>query len=139
MDLGSNDIMLEGASLLFRALRTHGSLSVLTIANHDRLHRNRIGLQACEDLREMLMKNKIISSLNIADNRIGNEGLNVIAPALDEDCTLIIFNLQNNDLEGMPVVSGLYNYLRTTRNLIELNLGSNKIGDAALTKLSEVF
>ena len=139
MDLGSNDIMLEGAGLLFRTLRTHGSLSVLTIANHDRLHRNRIGLQACEDLREMLLTNKIISSLNIADNRIGNEGLGVIAPALNEHCTLVILNLQNNDLEGMPVVSGLSKYLKKTRNLVELNLGSNKIGDAALTKLSEVF
>lgn len=139
MDLGSNDIMLEGASLLFRALWTHGSLSVLTIANHDRLHRNRIGLQACEDLKEMLMKNRIISSLNIADNRIGNEGLHVISPALDEHCTLVTLNMQNNDLEGLPIVSGLSKYLKTTRNLIELNLGSNKIGDAALTKLGEVF
>ena len=41
----------------------------------------------------MLMKNKIISSLNIADNRIGNEGLSVIAPALNEHCTLIMLNL----------------------------------------------
>ena len=39
----------------------------------------------------------------------------------------------------MPIVASLFTYLRTTRNLIELNLGSNKLGDAALTKLSEVF
>lgn len=71
--------MIEGASLLFRLLKNHPSLSVLTIANHDRLHRNRIGINACHDLRDFLAANKVISSLNIADNRIGNDGLGVVA------------------------------------------------------------
>lgn len=75
LDIGSNDILIEGASLLFRSLKSHPSLSCLTIANHDRLLRNRIGVAACHDLRDFLSENKIISSLNIADNRIGNEGL----------------------------------------------------------------
>ena len=61
MDLGSNDIMLEGSALLFRSLKFHGSLSILNIANHDRLHRNRIGLQACYDLRDLIHENKILS------------------------------------------------------------------------------
>ena len=100
LDLGSNDITMEGASLLFRSLKAHPSLSVLTIANHDRLHRNRIGISACQDLRDFLAENKVISSLSIADNRIGNEGLAVISPALTSDCVLVILNLSNNDLEG---------------------------------------
>ena len=98
LDLGSNDIMLDGASHLFRTLKRHASLSVLTIANHDRLHRNRIGINACADLRDYLDENRVISSLNIADNRIGNDGLAVIAPALNRDCVLCIFNLSNNDV-----------------------------------------
>jgi hypothetical protein len=79
LDVGSNDILIEGASHLFKALKNHPSLSALTIANHDRLHRNRIGINACHDLRDFLVENKVISSLNIADNRIGNEGLAVVA------------------------------------------------------------
>ena len=47
LDLGSNDIVNEAASYLFRQLQKHPSLSVLNIANHDRMHRNRIGLSAC--------------------------------------------------------------------------------------------
>ena len=61
LDIGSNDIMIEGASLLFRSLKSHPSLSVLNIANHDRLHRNRIGINACSELRDFLIENKVIS------------------------------------------------------------------------------
>ena len=139
LDLGSNDIMLDGASHLFRTLKRHASLSVLTIANHDRLHRNRIGINACADLRDYLDENRVISSLNIADNRIGNDGLAVIAPALNRDCVLCIFNLSNNDLEGVPAIEHLGTYLTTNVNLLELNLSNNKLGDAALGKISEIF
>ena len=139
LDLGSNDIMLDGASHLFRTLKRHASLSVLTIANHDRLHRNRIGINACADLRDYLADNKVISSLNIADNRIGNEGLAVIAPALNKDCVLCIFNLSNNDLDGVPAVEHLAPYLNSNRNLLELNLSNNKLGDTGLGRISEIF
>ena len=139
LDLGSNDIMLDGASHLFRTLKRHASLSVLTIANHDRLHRNRIGINACADLRDYLADNKVISSLNIADNRIGNEGLAVIAPALNKDCVLCIFNLSNNDLDGVPAVEHLASYLNSNRNLLELNLSNNKLGDTGLGRISEIF
>jgi Ran GTPase-activating protein (RanGAP) involved in mRNA processing and transport len=57
LDLGSNDITNEGAALLFDVVRYHKSLSALTIANHDRFHRNRIGLNACNNLHNMLRDN----------------------------------------------------------------------------------
>ena len=104
LDVGSNDIMIEGASLLFRTLKVHPSLSCLNLSNHDRLHRNRIGTAACRDLCDLLVSNKILSSLNIADNRIGNEGLQIIAPGLNSECVLVIFNLANNDLEGITAI-----------------------------------
>lgn len=139
LDIGSNDIMIEGASLLFRSLKSHPSLSVLNIANHDRLHRNRIGINACHDLRDFLTDNKVISSLNIADNRIGNDGLAVIAPALNKSCVLVIFNLSNNDLDGVVAVEQLRGYLTSSRNLLELNLSNNRLGDTAASKLGDIF
>jgi len=33
--------------LLFRVLKSHQTLTALTIANHDRMHRNRIDVTAC--------------------------------------------------------------------------------------------
>jgi len=131
--------MNEGAGMLFQALQNHVSLSALTIANHDRFHRNRIGLQACQDLCNLLHANKILSFLNISDNRIGNDGLATIAPSLNPSSSLVVLNLQNNDLEGVTVITSIFEYLRTTKNLLELNLSSNKIGDQAIIKLSETF
>ena len=139
MDIGSNDIMLDGAGHLFNRLKYHPSLSILNIANHDRLHRNRIGIQACRDLRDLLYENKILSQLNIADNRIGNDGLTVIAPALNQNCTLAILNLMNNDLEGATISNCLSTYLKSTRNLLEINLSGNNMGDETLTKFSNIF
>ena len=139
MDIGSNDIMLEGSSLLFKSLKYHPSLSILNIANHDRLHRNRIGVNACRDLRDMIYENKILSQLNIADNRIGNDGLKIIAPAFNQECTLAILNLQNNDLEGITISNCLSTYLKSSRNLLEINIGSNNMGDETLIKFSEIF
>ena len=44
LDLVSNDITNEGSALLFDTIKNHPSLTALTIANHDRMHRNRINL-----------------------------------------------------------------------------------------------
>jgi len=69
------------------------------MANHDRLHRNRMGPKACEELKNLLEINQILSILNISDNGIGNEGLKAISPSLS--CSsLISLNLSNNDLSG---------------------------------------
>ena len=100
LDIGSNDITYEGANLLFNSLEKHPTLSSLTLANHDRLHRNRIGSKACYELKSFIEKNKIISMLNISDNGITNEGLRIIAPALTCESNLISLNLANNDLTG---------------------------------------
>ena len=77
--------------------------------------------------------------LNIADNRIGNDGLAVISPALNKDCVLIIFNLSNNDLDGVLAIEHLSNYIITSKTLVELNLGNNGLGDAAISKLGQIF
>jgi Ran GTPase-activating protein (RanGAP) involved in mRNA processing and transport len=100
LDIGSNDITFEGANLLFNALEKHPTLSSLTLANHDRLHRNRIGPKACYEIKNFIENNKIISMLNISDNGITNEGLRILSPALTNESNLISINLANNDLSG---------------------------------------
>jgi Ran GTPase-activating protein (RanGAP) involved in mRNA processing and transport len=57
LDIGSNDITCDGASSLFKALENHPSLSSLVIANHDRLHRNRLSEKSCTALGNLLEKN----------------------------------------------------------------------------------
>ena len=99
LDLGSNDIKSDGAAALFQTIAKHESITELTLQNHDRLHRNRINTKACASLRDMLASNQILTFLNIADNRIGNGGLSIAAPALVKS-NLLVLDLSNNDLVG---------------------------------------
>lgn len=85
------------------------------MANHDRLHRNRMGPKACIDLRNLLANNKILSMLNISDNGIGNEGLKMIAPSLTCESSLIYINLSNNDLVGPQPITYLKDFIRTSK------------------------
>ena len=54
LDLGSNDLNFEGANILFESLFKHPTITSLTLANHDRLHRNRIGPKACHSLGKLI-------------------------------------------------------------------------------------
>jgi hypothetical protein len=57
LDIGSNDITDEGAVKLFKLIETHPTLSSLVVANHDRLHRNRMGERSCLALGQLLKRN----------------------------------------------------------------------------------
>jgi hypothetical protein len=45
-----------------------------------------------------------LSFLNIADNRIGNEGFARVSKALTPKSPLVVLNLANNDLDGIHTV-----------------------------------
>jgi Ran GTPase-activating protein (RanGAP) involved in mRNA processing and transport len=83
IDLGSNDINHDSAGYLFRQIHKHQTISSITLANHDRLHRNRMSAYSCNEMRDLLLNNKIVSSINISDNGIGNMGLKLLEPALE--------------------------------------------------------
>ena len=87
------------------------------MANHDRLHRNRMGPKACPELKTLLTNNKILSMINISDNGIGNEGLKILSPALNNESSLISINLSNNDLQGHIAISYLSNFLRNSKTI----------------------
>ena len=59
----------------------------------------------------------MLSILNIADNRIGNEGLARVASALSSASSLVVLNLANNDLDGEPTLNAMLKYLNEGRNL----------------------
>lgn len=82
IDLGSNDINHDSAGYLFKAIQKHHTLTSITLANHDRLHRNRMSNYSCQELRMLLEVNKIMSMIDISDNGIGNSGFKVLEPAL---------------------------------------------------------
>ena len=99
VDIGSNDITFEGANSFFISLRKHKTLSSINVANSDGLHRNRIGAKGCIGLNELLIKNKLITMINMSDNSIGVEGIRTLLNGLTpETFNLIYLNLSNNEL-----------------------------------------
>jgi Ran GTPase-activating protein (RanGAP) involved in mRNA processing and transport len=138
--VGSNDITFEGAAKLFKSLETHMTLSSLTLANHDRLHRNRMGFKACEALNELLKKNKILTMINISDNAISNEGLKIIANgALTLESNLVSINMSNNDLQGAIAIQSFSEIISLSKSLLELNLNDNGIGDSGIDEFTKLF
>ena len=67
--------------------------------------------------------------LNISDNGITNEGLKILEPYLSNESNLIVLNLSNNELVGENAIQLLSGYIRSSKQLQELNLSYNKIGD----------
>jgi hypothetical protein len=141
LDIGSNDITDEGAIRLFKVLENHPSIMSLVIANHDRLHRNRMGEKSCAALGELLQKNQLLNMLNISDNSITNEGLKSITSGFDlaPSKEIVSLNLSHNDLEGVTAIENLGSLLDNSSSIVSLNLSENKIGDDGVELLSKYF
>lgn len=138
VDIGSNDITYEGANAFFLSLRKHKTLTSISIANGDGLHRNRIGAKGCIGLNKLLKANSLISMLNISDNSIGVDGVTTLLDGIDpQDLNLISLNLSNNDLgtEWIPSLDPLL----TSETLLELKLSQNHLTDKSAEDLSLYF
>jgi hypothetical protein len=95
-----------------------------------------MGNKACTDLKNLLLTNKILSMLNISDNGLSNEGLKILAPALNSECGLVSLNVSNNELAG---IDHLLECIRNSKILKELNLSQNKVGDGGVLEFTKVF
>lgn len=108
--------------------------------------KNKLQGEALYSLRDMLVKNKILTDLNIAGNRIGLFGIKTIAEAflrLERDNSsshkispLISLNLGSNDLNDELCYEPLKLILAKAKHLKILTLAHNKIGDLGM---EEVF
>lgn len=138
VDLGSNDITSEGASLLFDQLMDHQYVTSFSLANVDGLHRNRLGSIGCKHLNKLLRHNKIISMVDIADNAIGNEGIRYMLAGIDPAQSSIAYiNLSNNGLSA-GCVNELSSLLKSS-NLFEIRLSNNKLTDKTAQELAYFF
>lgn len=79
LDLGCNNIHQEGIKAISDSLISHPTLNSLDLSNVEGCNRNRVGPKGAYFLSVMLIKNKILSMLNLADTTLGNDGVNYIA------------------------------------------------------------
>ncbi|XP_078059583.1 uncharacterized protein LOC144485241 [Mustelus asterias] len=91
-------------------------------------------LHKCQDLS--LHLNNVGDSGVLGDNKLGDSGVKLLSVALrNPECKIQKLRLQGNDLTD-SCAEDLASALSTNRSLIDLNLGSNKLGDSGVKLLS---
>jgi Ran GTPase-activating protein (RanGAP) involved in mRNA processing and transport len=102
-----------------------------------RLRDNHITSQGALILAEGLHHNILLESLDLRNNRIGDVGVQVLAPAIAQS-NLKTLNLESNQItyEGAPFLAQM---LRNNRTLTELYLSKNQLGDRGVELLANVL
>ena len=99
------------------------------------LNDNEIGDDGAQALAIALENNTSITEFNLEYNQIGDEGAQALATALQKNNSLTVLNLGYNEIvdEGAQALATV---LRNNISIMELNLGSNEIGDASAQALA---
>ena len=105
MNFLGNSLNAKCGDILFSSLKDHKTLQEISIANNEKLHKNRIGPKGCLQLKNMLMNNRILTMLNLTGNSIGAEGLKYIIDGLIGNKTMLSLNLSDNGLPASCIYS----------------------------------
>ncbi|XP_078059648.1 NACHT, LRR and PYD domains-containing protein 3-like [Mustelus asterias] len=131
LSLGRNKVGDSGVKLLSAALRNQEC----KIWKLD-LYGNALTDSCAEDLASALSTNRSLIDLDLGLNKLGDSGVKLLSVALrNPDCKIQELVLQGNDLTD-SCAEDLASALSTNRSLIDLNLGSNKLGDSGVKLLS---
>ncbi|KAL1495116.1 hypothetical protein AB1Y20_016983 [Prymnesium parvum] len=95
------------------------------------LRENNIRDEGAAHIAEALKTTATLTSLNLGENEIGAEGAAHIAEALKTNATLTSLNLRGNDI-GAEGAAHIAEALKTNATLTSLDLNENGIGSEAL-------
>jgi Ran GTPase-activating protein (RanGAP) involved in mRNA processing and transport len=119
-----NGIFVDGAISIGEALKDKKYLEVIV------LKRNEIGIHGMRSLKEVLYLSKTIKELNLAGNKIGDEGCIMVCDALmqKQNQSLTYLNLSDNQItcKGAAQVAEL---IKKCKTLEELYLSTNNIAN----------
>ncbi|XP_078266270.1 NACHT, LRR and PYD domains-containing protein 12-like [Rhinoraja longicauda] len=100
------------------------------------LERNDLTHRCCEALAIIVSSNRMLRNVNLCDNHLGDKGICLLSTALkNTECRMQSLNLSNNDL-STGSWEELASVLVANRTLQELNVSSNRMGEAGLRILS---
>ncbi|KAI8595485.1 hypothetical protein EDD21DRAFT_420616 [Dissophora ornata] len=102
------------------------------------LQNNSIGNEGALSLSEALKTNTTLTTLNLANNSIGQEGALSLSEALKTNTTLTTLNLEYNGI-GYEGALALLEVLKTNTTLTTLYLQSKWIGKKGALALSEAL
>jgi NLR family CARD domain-containing protein 3 len=124
--LSENDLGDKGVATLIQdgVLQNH-SLRVLDLRS------NGVTAEGALSLQGLLVSSRNIVSLQLGNNELGDQGVSALARGLQartRGAVLQVLDLTNNGLTSRSCVS-IASMLKVNKNLINLNLSFNKIGD----------
>ncbi len=159
--LSSNQISSEGVSTLVNVLRNIPTLEELYLdcnrvsdlgvqllaqgISHDNtnlkvlyLGSNGITQEGAYHLAEMLKTNQTLRRLNLSENNIGDQGVQLLANALNRhNRTLIHLDLNSNKLESDSTVDSLINMLNYNRSLEQLRVCNCNLSETSKMRLRD--
>jgi len=136
VDLSNNAICYEGAAEIFEMLAENENIVSLKLNSLEGLNRNRIDVRGMRPISNCLKQNQILQFLDLSGSSITNEGLMYLADGLEHNRSLVSLNISDNELG--PKVQPLVKPLMVC-NLLELDISNNKLGDAGLQVLINIF
>ena len=86
----------------------------------------------------LLKKNCTLTSINLSDNSIGNEGARAIAQSLEKNCTLTSINLSDNSI-GNEGAKAIAQALKTNTTLTSMDLSCTQINSNAVIAIRQVL
>ena len=134
LDLRSNAITNTGFIKLFRALRRNSFLASLDISAVGGIERNKIGLQGCKELANMLLENEIISTLNISTCGVSIEGCAFLSLAFSRNKGLVSVDISANKF-GHSGTNKLFSEDNSFGKIENFNISRNDISDLATASL----
>jgi Leucine Rich repeat len=132
LDLGNNNIGIDGVKYIAMALYENTSLLDLT------LDKNEITDEGIQTLSDMLLMNQTLTKLRLDSNRISQTGAKIIASALCHNTSLSMLELGNNNIEdeGAKCIADM---LIVNKSITMLGLTRNNIGPMGATSIASAL
>lgn len=99
------------------------------------LHDKKIGVKGCVALLKFLKTNPMITTVDLSNARIRDEGIILLVKSFD---TLIKLNLSYNDISDTGVIE-LANALTNNKSINIIDLSNNNIGDKGVTEFGSAL
>jgi len=134
--LSNNGLKPKECTLMIESFSKHyGMIQSLTIS------KNKMGLEGAKFLAHSLPEMKILSKLSLADNDIGDTGINEIINACRSYCSIEYLDISGNNLGKSPVGlemgESLNQFLTNNRTLEVLKMNWNSLRAVVADKVIE--
>eukprot|EP01117_Protostelium_nocturnum_P015321 TRINITY_DN592_c0_g1_i1.p1 TRINITY_DN592_c0_g1~~TRINITY_DN592_c0_g1_i1.p1 ORF type:complete len:731 (-),score=292.28 TRINITY_DN592_c0_g1_i1:121-2313(-) len=128
IDLSANGIKDSGAISLFHAFKSNTSITYLDLC------KNLIGQDGIISIASWLPNSKL-EYLNMAENRMGDSGCDLLLEGVNSNSTLTYLNLESNGI-GDVGAGSISSVIKNHKSLTSIYLLGNKFGPKGVTSLA---